>query len=338
MLGISAAVFTAVAATSWDWTFTLILIPVLLFHELGHALAMVIFKYRNVRMFFIPFFGARGHRPQIQHRRLEAGDCLRSQGPLPGIALGVAVGVAGMIVKTTAPDSPWELMLKVALFLLMLNGLNLLPVLPLNGRIIHQVLFVRHIALDILFRIAAAIALFVGAATLGDKIGYFLAALVLIGIPGTYINSKVAKEVHDRGYPADAPDGEKIPTQTALAIVDELRLAYPRGIKNNTAAQLTLQVFEQMNARPPGIGGRLRSARSGLSLAVTIIATSLFVVGRHMDLGQLQADVLTEPQWPMKCGESRTTNGKEFYGAPTGKEITIVANFESRKPRQASTN
>lgn len=35
----------------------LILVPVLLFHELGHYVAMRVFGYRNVRMFFIPMFG-----------------------------------------------------------------------------------------------------------------------------------------------------------------------------------------------------------------------------------------------------------------------------------------
>src|SRR5438045_2319376 len=35
-----------------------LLIAVLLFHEGGHALGMRLFGYRDVRMFFIPFFGA----------------------------------------------------------------------------------------------------------------------------------------------------------------------------------------------------------------------------------------------------------------------------------------
>jgi hypothetical protein len=35
-----------------------ILVGVLLFHELGHYAGMRLFGYRDVRMFFIPFFGA----------------------------------------------------------------------------------------------------------------------------------------------------------------------------------------------------------------------------------------------------------------------------------------
>ena len=35
-----------------------ILVGVLFVHELGHWVAMRVFGYRNLKMFFIPFFGA----------------------------------------------------------------------------------------------------------------------------------------------------------------------------------------------------------------------------------------------------------------------------------------
>jgi len=38
--------------------FLLILLLVIVFHELGHYIGMWIFGYRDLRMFFIPFFGA----------------------------------------------------------------------------------------------------------------------------------------------------------------------------------------------------------------------------------------------------------------------------------------
>src|SRR4051812_15229775 len=43
---------------SRSWEALALLVPILLFHELGHYLAMRIFGYRNVRMFFIPLLGA----------------------------------------------------------------------------------------------------------------------------------------------------------------------------------------------------------------------------------------------------------------------------------------
>ena len=58
LLGISAAVFLGLGQARWSWKTTWILLPVLLFHEAGHYLAMKIFGYRNLKMFFIPLFGA----------------------------------------------------------------------------------------------------------------------------------------------------------------------------------------------------------------------------------------------------------------------------------------
>lgn len=58
LLGISAAVFLGLGQARWSLKTTWILLPVLLFHEAGHYLAMKIFGYRNLKMFFIPLFGA----------------------------------------------------------------------------------------------------------------------------------------------------------------------------------------------------------------------------------------------------------------------------------------
>ena len=54
----SLVAFIAAGAANWDWKFTLWIIPVLIFHEGGHWVAMRLCNYRNLRMFFIPFFGA----------------------------------------------------------------------------------------------------------------------------------------------------------------------------------------------------------------------------------------------------------------------------------------
>lgn len=58
LLVISAAFFLGVGAAQWSWRFALILIPILFIHELGHYLTMMMFGYKNLKMFFIPFFGA----------------------------------------------------------------------------------------------------------------------------------------------------------------------------------------------------------------------------------------------------------------------------------------
>jgi len=58
VLVISVAVFVGLGMREHPFAFTAMLVGVLFFHELGHYVGMRIFGYRNVRMFFIPLFGA----------------------------------------------------------------------------------------------------------------------------------------------------------------------------------------------------------------------------------------------------------------------------------------
>ncbi|MFT5326151.1 MAG: hypothetical protein ACI8P0_004025 [Planctomycetaceae bacterium] len=54
LLIMSIVLFSAVGPAAWDPAFLAILIPIILFHEAGHFIAMKIFGYRNLKMFFIP--------------------------------------------------------------------------------------------------------------------------------------------------------------------------------------------------------------------------------------------------------------------------------------------
>ena len=58
ILGGSLLAFVILGGAQWDLEFLAIILPILLVHEAGHWVAMRIFGYRNLRMFFIPLFGA----------------------------------------------------------------------------------------------------------------------------------------------------------------------------------------------------------------------------------------------------------------------------------------
>src|SRR5262249_41808157 len=58
VLAASVVVFIAAGQANWKRDILIMMVPILLFHELGHLLMMRLFHYRNTRMFFIPFFGA----------------------------------------------------------------------------------------------------------------------------------------------------------------------------------------------------------------------------------------------------------------------------------------
>jgi Zn-dependent protease len=133
----SAAAFALVALRDRSMADVLILLGVLLFHELGHLAGMKLFGYRDVRMFFIPFFGAAvSGRPMATTAWHEAVVLLL--GPLPGIVIAIPA-----LVFSIAFDS--AIARDAAFMLIAINAFNLLPLAPLDGgRLFQLLLFSRQ--------------------------------------------------------------------------------------------------------------------------------------------------------------------------------------------------
>jgi hypothetical protein len=102
------------------------LVAVLLLHELGHAAAMRVFGYGDVKIFFVPFLGAvtsglKGSAPAWQQA------VVLLMGPVPGLVLG-------FVLRAAWPHAtPGVLTTTLPLLLIGVNGLNLLPIEPLDG-------------------------------------------------------------------------------------------------------------------------------------------------------------------------------------------------------------
>ena len=56
VLGASLLVFAMIGALDTNPMTLLLLVAVILFHESGHWVGMRLYGYRDVKMFFIPFF------------------------------------------------------------------------------------------------------------------------------------------------------------------------------------------------------------------------------------------------------------------------------------------
>ncbi len=246
VLAISVLLFMGAAQTDRAWDGILILIPVLGFHELGHYVAMRGFGYRNLRMFFIPFFGA---AVSGQHYNVAGWKkaVVALAGPLPGILIGAALGVIGLVLREPK-------VIEVALLMLILNGFNLLPFLPLDGGwIVHAVLFVRHPALDVVFRLVAALGLLGLAILMHAWLLTAIAVLMLLALPITWRLAGIAHRLKQQGLAARSADSESIPAKAALPILAELRPALPAQTTPKVLAQNVANVFETLNATPPGV-------------------------------------------------------------------------------------
>jgi Zn-dependent protease len=313
----SLAAFLALGTANWNWQTTLWLVPVLLLHEAGHWAAMHVFRYRNLRMFFIPMFGAAVMGQNWNVPGWKKG-LVSLAGPLPGIALGLALGIASI-----AWHSPW--MNKAALMLLLINGLNLLPILPLDGGHVLQVsIFCRNRWLEAAFQLLAVAGLLL--LGVSGKIFFYLAIAIAIGIPITFKLAKAREELGKLDLPQPGPDDDRIPPPTAQAIVRAVKAAFGARLRpsNKTLAQHSLNVFESMNARPPttlATIGLLALQAGGLFVAV-VMGLVLAFVG-HFDVKDLARVAARQPHLAVN------PTALQQLGAPAGPgpRHLIVASF-----------
>ncbi|HTI97865.1 MAG TPA: site-2 protease family protein [Dongiaceae bacterium] len=318
ILLVSLVLFVGAGARQWSGEYLIILMGVLFVHELGHYLAMRAFNYRNLRMFFIPFFGA-----AVSGRHFNVAGwkkvIVSLMGPVPGIVLGIGIGLAGMTIHQ-------PLLIKIGLVSLFLNGFNLLPVLPFDGGwVFHNLLFTRHYLLDTIFRVVAAIALLGANAFFTSKIFLFLGIAMLVGIPFAYRMARIADRLREQGVPPAPPDAPGIPAETAQAIIGEIKRSLPQARTNKQIAEHTLQIFETLNARPPGWAASIGLlAVHGASIGLAIMFSLVFMAARNPDAFRFGLNGARATH-PVRCGEALTWSGPESAGALTNSQNTVIA-------------
>ncbi|WP_193210885.1 site-2 protease family protein [Luteolibacter marinus] len=146
-------------------------------HEAGHWLPMRIFGFRGIPPIFIPFTGAteRGrklHAPAWQQLVVLLG------GPIPGLVAGLAMLAHGYFY----PDTPlW--MIDAAGMAVALNALHLLPVLPMDGGKIVDLLVFRDLPLlRPFFTVTASLSAFAAALVLKSKVLRYIAMAMFGGV------------------------------------------------------------------------------------------------------------------------------------------------------------
>lgn len=112
-----------------------LLVLVIVIHEAGHYIAMRAYGYRNVRMLFVPMFGAfvSGSPLDVNPARKLV---VLFAGPLPGILLGVLSGVI-------YSHHGGHIFYLLSLMFILLNLFNLIPITPMDGGQILQTMFPR---------------------------------------------------------------------------------------------------------------------------------------------------------------------------------------------------
>ncbi|PYJ01901.1 MAG: hypothetical protein DME25_17290, partial [Verrucomicrobia bacterium] len=286
ILVVSVAAFVVAGTARQNWEFTLWL-----------GAAMKIFGYRNLRMFFIPLFGAAvtGQNWNVPGWKKAL---VSLAGPVPGIALGVGLAVAGLF-----SGRAW--LNQAALLLLLINGFNLLPVLPLDGgHVLHATLFCRNRWLDISFRLVAIGGLLLLALAGIGKIFLYIAMALAIGLPIAFKMGKVTDALRAAALPPPMPGQDRIPLATAQAIIGAVKAEMPAKTNNKTLALQALNVFETLNAHPPGVLATLGLLIvQGGSILLVAVCGFLLVLDKHGGgLRHFASAVIRQPQHEVACG------------------------------------
>lgn len=242
---ISVLFFSFAGAISADKKYLLMAIPVLFLHECGHLLAMKFFRYKNTRILFIPFLGAlTTGMPQGYSRSKES--LISLAGPVFGILTGLAFLAAFRFLHQ-------DFWLQLAVFTFILNGLNLLPIAPLDGgRVVEALITSRHPALDIGYRVLSIVAFIAGAIRFQDYalgiMAYFSALLIWSAI----CENRAIASLRSAG----GLNGGGLDLENVSVILEAVKASYPASqiqrLKAKTAAQLASRIHLKLQGTPTG--------------------------------------------------------------------------------------
>jgi tetratricopeptide (TPR) repeat protein len=203
----SLALFIATYAIIFNPQRLVIFVAVLLLHEGGHVLAMKLFGYRDAAMLFIPFLGALA-TARKDNASLTEKVWISLAGPLPGLCLGIGLAIF-MSLNNSVPTPMIERlhqfhwMQETTYMLIFLNLFNLLPVYPLDGgQVTDLLLFSRNPYVGVVFK-AIGVGL-LGLLGLQKPLLLSFAVIIALTIPTTFrlakLNAKLRKDL--RSIPA----------------------------------------------------------------------------------------------------------------------------------------
>ena len=175
-----------------DWMLVLVLTAVVIFHELGHFVAMKIYHYQELGIFFIPLMGAyvSGKKQEVSQKQSAI---ILMAGPLPGIFLGI-------ILYFLSTQFELDFLQKIAWILILLNVFNLLPVYPLDGgQLLHRLFLDNYNILGKIFVILSVALMSWVAISSGFLFLLFFPFMMISRMFGDLQHERIEKKVEAEG-------------------------------------------------------------------------------------------------------------------------------------------
>ncbi len=183
----SLLVFVVLYTGSMSPQSLVIVVGALLFHEGGHVLAMKLSGYRDASILFLPLLGAVA-TARKENATLAEKFWVAIAGPLSGLGLGIALAIAYRLL----PGQSW--LFEAALISIVLNLLNLIPVYPLDGgQIADLLLFSRFPWLGTAFKALGVLVL--GWIGFGQPVMLMFAILIALSIPQSWQAARLSQHL-----------------------------------------------------------------------------------------------------------------------------------------------
>lgn len=299
-----------------DVAHVVVLVVVILVHELGHLAGMRLFGFKDLRMFFVPFFGgaAAGRKPGAPAWQRVV---VLFLGPVPGLFLGGALAFANAVW-------PSELLGDAAATMFLVNAFNLVPIAPLDGgRIFELALFKRHRALEAGFSGLCVLAMF-ALATQGMAILYLVAGFQLLALPFRMKFRRSLDAVAAR-VPPVAVDPAAVDDATLHELLVEAERLHPQPGVEGLDARLRLarQLWEELAERPLGVVGSIASLLVWAAcVAGSVVgAVALVVAQGAADVAPLVEAIERAPSDPAAAQATHDARCAGASVAPTMRDV-----------------
>jgi Zn-dependent protease len=268
--GLSIVAFAVVGVWLWGWDFMVILLVVIGVHEAGHYLAMRVVGYRDLNVFFLPGLGgiATGRKADATPFQKVF---VYLAGPMPGIVTAVVLLVA---FADAGGEPAWVIPLVVVT--LFINYLNLLPVTPLDGgRVVEILLFAKVPVMRLAFVSTCAIALLAVGLWTGDAIFAIFGGLLALGLPHQWRVYSVERLLPTHKEALDESRAKE------LVFAACSRPEFAKWSFDDRSA-VAIGLVDEMQSRKP----RLVETVAGLAVYATCLAGPAYALIEHSELGQ----------------------------------------------------
>lgn len=234
--------FTLAFGFLFSFEFALLLVLVVFIHESGHLLAMSLLGYKDLKMLFIPLFGAVaiGTAKNVPpHKKV----ITYFAGPVPGILLAFLILV--IVRYTNTPIFYGSTILTTVILLLVINYFNLVPVMPLDGgQVLNTIFFSRFTIVQSVFLVISLISLAAIAVFLREPVLLIAVLIIPFAYRNHFIQRKLTSQLQQRLKNREVPGETDLIEETFSLLKQEPYKPYPFQRK----IQVVKYVEENVNA------------------------------------------------------------------------------------------